>query len=67
MRLDEILEALPDVGLSLWMLDQVGDKWHAAVYDPKSPLASRQEAEAGTPMDAMIGALKLAGVDVSDG
>lgn len=73
MRLDEILEALPEVGLRLWMLDQCeelqGDKyvpvWHAAVYVPEQGLRGRQEAHGATPCEAMCAALKLAGVDVS--
>lgn len=73
MRLDEILEALPDVGLRLWMLDQTaggvaggGDGWHAAVYDPLHPAGSHCEANAVTPLAAMVEALRLAGVNVGD-
>lgn len=72
MRLDEILEALPGVGLRLWMLDQTsggttggGDDWHAVVYDPLHPIDSRCEATGETPLTAMVEALRLAGVDVS--
>lgn len=64
---DEILAALPEVGLRLWMLDQIDDgRWHAAVYDPLTPLRSRKEAEGDSPAAALVAALKLAGVDVTD-
>lgn len=66
MRLDEILEALPDVGLRLWMLDQVGAGWHAAVYDPQHPNSSRCEADGETAIAAMVEACRKAGVDVAD-
>lgn len=65
MRLDEILEALPEVGLRLWMLDQTGGGWHAAVYDAAHPL-TQHEAEGTTPLEAMAGACRAAGVDVTD-
>lgn len=64
---DEILGALAEVGLRLWMLDQIDDgRWHAAVYNPLDPLKSRVEGEGDTPADALTAALKEAGVDVSD-
>jgi hypothetical protein len=66
IRTDELLEALPEVGLKLWMLDQTGEGWHAAVYDPLNPLTSRQEGEGATPAEALTNALKAAGVNVED-
>lgn len=64
---DEILAALSEVGLRLWMLDQIDDgRWHAAVYAPTSPLTSRAEGDGDSPAAALIAALKVAGVDVAD-
>lgn len=62
---DELLAALPDVGLRLWMLTQTEAGWSAAVYDPKHPM-NRWEAEAYTPAAALVCALRDAGVEVTD-
>lgn len=66
IRTDELLEALPEVGLKLWMLDQTGEGWHAAVYDPLYPLSTRHDGEGATPAEALTNALKAAGVNVED-
>jgi hypothetical protein len=64
---DEILAALPEVGLRLWMLDEIDDgRWHAAVYNPLDPLKSRCEGEGDAPAAALIAALKVAGIDAED-
>lgn len=65
MLVDELLAALPDVGLGLWMLDQTGEGWHAAVYEPRHPTA-RFEATGATPAAALTAALSLAGVAIED-
>lgn len=61
--LEELVTALPDVGLRLWMLTQTEGGWSAAVYDPLHPL-QRWEAEAQTPGEAVTNALQAAGVDI---
>lgn len=59
---DELLAALPDVGLRLWMLDQADvNWWHASLCESASP-TTRFEADAATPGDALAGALAKAGV-----
>lgn len=59
---DELLAALPDVGLHLWMLDQAdANWWHASLCEYDSP-TTRFEADAATPGDAMTAALAKAGV-----
>lgn len=59
---DELLEALPQVGLQLWMLDQAdANWWHAALCESASPTA-RFEADAATPGAALAAALAKAGV-----
>lgn len=72
LTVDELLEALPEVGLRLWMLDQSvggitggGDGWHASLYDPAHPL-TRFEADGATPVAALAESLRLAGVNVED-
>lgn len=63
---DELLAALPDVGLRLWMLDQCdANWWHASLCESASPTA-RFEADAATPGDALAAALAKAGVNISD-
>lgn len=62
---DELLAALPEVGLGLWMLDQVGAVWHAAVFDPKRPVM-RWEGEGYSPATALMAALADAGVVLED-
>lgn len=66
MRLDELLEARPGVGLELWMLDQEGPQWHAAVHDPAHPATTRQDGQGSSPIQALCNALELADVDVTD-
>lgn len=67
MRLDEILDALPDVGLELWMLTQTAPHaWSAQVHDPLHPITTREEGLGTTPLAAMIAACTAAGVDVTD-
>lgn len=64
---DELLEALPEVGLQLWMLDQCdANVWHAAVCDPKAPGKDRWDGVGGTPCHALQAALLSAGVNISD-
>lgn len=62
---DEILAALPEVGLRLWILADNGVDWYAVVNVPAHP-TQQWHANAPTAVDALIGALKSAGVDVSD-
>lgn len=62
---DELLAALPDVGLRLWMLDHDGvSVWHAAVCDSKAPGTNRWDGLGGTPCHALQAALLSAGVVV---
>jgi hypothetical protein len=66
MRLDEILEALPSVGLRLWMLDQPdADHWSMALYDPSHPL-ERFCGTGTSPLAAAVAACDEAGVSVRD-
>lgn len=65
MRLDEILEALPDVGLRLRNLFQLADGWQANVSSADENTAF-QFGRGATPVEAMVNCLKLSGVVVSD-
>lgn len=62
---DELLAALPDVGVDLWMLDHSAMGWRAKLYDPVQP-SKTWEGWGETPAEALIEALKEAGVVVTD-
>lgn len=62
---DELLAALPEVGLWLCALCQHADGWGAMVADDK-PNPKTWSAKGDTPAGALIAALKEAGVDATD-
>lgn len=72
MRVDEILDALPGVGLRLGLLqEKAGDtlaRWYALVAEEAfGPDSIRWDGWGATPLDALTMALRRAGVDVTDG
>lgn len=73
MRLDEILEALPDVGFSVWRLDEAVLElckercWHCVLEDTESLPLMHYAGDGATALAAIAAALLKAGVDVTDG
>ena len=68
MRLDEIIEALPSVGLKVWRMDQGEDNsWHVVLEEREAqPYIVMSSGDGPTALEAMVAACKKAGVDVSD-
>lgn len=62
---DEILTALPQVGLRLWILADNGDDggWYAVVCDADRP-SQQWHGNGATAVDALARALQDAGVQV---
>lgn len=72
MRVDEILDALPGVGLRLSLMQEKAGapeaRWYACVAEEKfGPDSIRWDGWGPTPLEALTMALRRAGVDVSDG
>lgn len=64
---DELLAALADVGLGLWMMDGANDHWHVDLFNVKLPMSSpHYVGEGESPAVALIAALAAAGVVVTD-
>lgn len=70
MRVDEILEALPEVGLQLWMLcDNGPDGWYCVLHDRGATPDWDKVDGTGrgpSPLDALVEACGRFGVDVKD-
>lgn len=67
MRLDEIIDALPDVGLRLCNLFQMeSGGWRANVRDAGT-LTGHQYGDGATALGAMVACLRAAGVDAEEG
>lgn len=63
---DEILAALPQVGLRLWILgDQGNEGWYAVVNEIGQP-TKQYHGNGATAQDALARALEDAGVKVDD-
>lgn len=62
--LDEILAALPDAGFTVRNLFQVKEGWRAHIHDTSDVEASYVFGCAPTPAEALVGALKAAGVSI---
>lgn len=62
---DELLAALPEVGLRLWILADNGENWYCVVHVPAHPM-TQWHANAPTAAEALIGALESAGIKVTD-
>lgn len=69
MRLDEILAAMPDVGLALNCLQEKvnsGD-WYACIRETGGePPATLFDGWGDSALDAMVMAVRRAGIDVTD-
>jgi len=65
MRLDELLDALPDVGLKLCNLFQTTERWQANVC-AADDLTGYEFGIGDTPLDALVACLRKAGVNVTD-
>lgn len=68
MRVDEILEALPSVDLQLWMLADNGAEGWYCVLHPRGgvPDNNREAGRGPTPLDAMVAACAVWGINVTD-
>lgn len=65
MRLDELLDELPGVGLKLRNLFQTGEGWQANIASADDQTG--YEFGCGeTPLDALVSCLTKAGVNVTD-
>lgn len=62
---DEMLAALPEVQLRLWILADNGGDWYCVVSPYNSPFPQHY-ANAPTAAGALIGALQAAGIEVAD-
>lgn len=63
---DELLAALPDVGLQLWILSDNGEEgWYAIICEPGNAATGRH-GNGATAAAALIEALKAHGVEVTD-
>lgn len=64
---DEILAALPELGLLVWRLDQGSDwKWHAVLEDTTADPLAYPCGDGDTAAAALIEALGKAGIRVED-
>lgn len=71
MRLDEILEALPEVGLQVWMIcDNGKEGWYVVLHGrgsvPKDNDPNTGYGNGETALEAMVAACVACGVDVRD-
>jgi hypothetical protein len=68
MRLDEILDALPGAGLKLTHLGwhTGADPWGATIRDIAQGPDGVYWGQGNTPVEAMAGALRMAGVELTD-
>lgn len=71
MRVDEILEALPEVGLQLWMLcDNGKEGWYCVLHGrgsvPKDNDPNTGYGNGETALAALVEACGRCGVDVTD-
>lgn len=69
IRLDEILEALPEVGLAVRRLDQWppsdgGDAWWTCVLEDGTGCNNMHRG--ATPLEAVTGSLAKAGITLED-
>ncbi len=66
MRVDEIIRALPDVGLRLTNLFEMeGGVWRANMRD-RDTMTGLEFGDGATPVEALCSCLLKAGVDVRD-
>lgn len=64
---DEILAALPELGLLVWRLDQGSDwKWHVVLEDTTKHPLEMYSGDGDTAAAALIEALGKAGITVED-
>lgn len=69
MRTDEILAALPDVGLQLWMLADNGpaEGWYCVLHKRGSvPDNDKAPGRGPGPLEALVAACAAWGVNVED-
>lgn len=72
MRVDEILEALPEVGCQLWMLCDNGptEGWYCVLHAqgsvPKCGEPNNGTGRGPTPLAALVEACTQAGLNVED-
>jgi len=68
VRLDEILDALPEVGLQLISLGQHAgaDAWGAQIREKALACPNIFDGQGSTPLEAVAQALHAAGVELSD-
>lgn len=64
MKLDELLDALPQVGLRLWLMcDNTTEGWYC-VLNEEASRSTQFYGNGATAVEAIVAALKLAGVDM---
>lgn len=63
---DEVIAALPDAGFTVRNLFQTKDGWRAHIHDTKDAEATYVFGTAATPAEALLAALKSAGVKIDD-
>lgn len=68
MRTDEILAALPDIGLQLWMLaDNGAEGWYCVLHPRGSvPDNDKEPGRGAAPLEALVAACAAWGVNVED-
>lgn len=69
MRLDEVLAAMPEAGLRVWMLADNGEEgWYAMIHEiGKSPVGQYAYYGNGeTALKALVIAVCAAGIEVTD-
>lgn len=65
--LDELVRALPDVGLKLWRFDQGDDgTYHVVLEDAQGDILAHPFGDDKDPVIAFTRALKLAGIQIDD-
>lgn len=67
MTVDELLTAMEDVGLQLWMLcDNGAEGWYCVLHDRDKPCVEpyRHDGNGATAVEALAMALRDAGVEI---
>lgn len=62
--LDEVIEALPEAGFTVRNLFQTKEGWRAHIHDTSDHESTYIFGSAATPAEALLGALKVAGVSI---